>query len=117
MLQALCDICGIQYFRILHPNQYLPGSKVLTQEEKETVYREEKNACQIAVEMGYPLLVEIGSELISQGVRFYDFSMLFADVRESIDSDPCCHYNDRGYQLLGQAIGKTILALNSQNAS
>jgi len=36
--------------------------------------------------------------------------MLFADHPEPIYVDDCCHYNQKGNDMVAQAIGETIVA-------
>lgn len=34
--------------------------------------------------------------------------MIFADVKEDVYKDNCCHYNKKGNEIVGTAIGKII---------
>lgn len=111
-MDALCRALGARYFHVLQPNQYHEGSKVLAEDERLIAYDPDHAYCH-GVRRGYPMLIAAGDVLRAQGIRFFDQTQLFATVAESIYIDKCCHYNERGNQLLAQAIGaavKTALA-------
>jgi len=108
-MHRLCEANGIRYFHFLQPNQYVPGSKTLTDEERRTAYREEGEHA-VHVRRGYPKLIEAGQELRAAGVRFFDLTGVFADETGTIYRDVCCHVNVRGNDILGRAIAQAILA-------
>jgi hypothetical protein len=102
---ALSTGMGFEYLHVLQPNQYVPGAKFMTPEEKrravlgpEFVYRQ-------CVEQAYPLLRSAGEDLKQLGVPFVDLTRVFSAERGIIYSDTCCHYNQRGYDLLARRIG------------
>ena len=100
---------GILFLHFLQPNQYLAGSKTLTAEERRRAWDPDvAEAGRVA--RGYPLLSARGRELSDQGVDFHDLTMLFRDEPGSIYSDPCCHYNQRGAELVAQAIAAALIA-------
>ena len=107
-MHRLARANGIQYFHFLQPNQYVEGSKPLTAEELRTAYRETSNR-KVPVERGYPLLMEAGRALTREGVPYFDLTMMFADSRETLYRDACCHLNARGNELLAREIGRRIL--------
>jgi hypothetical protein len=107
-MAKLCESKGIPYFHFLQPNQYVPGSKIMTAKEKEIAIQPD-HPYKKGVEQGYPLLRKAGQELSQQGVKFYDLTMIFAQNDEVLYSDSCCHVNERGYHLIGEAIGKAIM--------
>jgi hypothetical protein len=111
---------GARYYHFLQPNQYVEGSKVFTEEEKrfadvdaygdgEFPYHPSVRKYKRAARLGYPLLIERGSELAANGVRFVDLTMIFADERETIYRDACCHYYLSGYQMIAERIAREIL--------
>jgi hypothetical protein len=63
-----------------------------------------------AAQLGYPLLIESGAELAERGVRFVDLTMIFADVRETIYRDACCHYYQSGYEMIAERMAREIIA-------
>ena len=107
-MHHLCAANGIAYFHFLQPNQYVAGSKPLSNEELRDAYLPDSPGRR-AVEYGYPLLSEKGRELSAQGVFFEDLTMVFKGVGETIYYDNCCHFNTEGNQLIGQAIARTII--------
>jgi hypothetical protein len=109
-LDRLCRANGIAYYHFLQPNQYLVGSKQMTEAERELAivddhpYRE-------GVEHGYPLLIEEGHDLSARGVHFHDLTGLFSKTQEQTYRDSCCHYNSRGNELLAVRIAEAIIEL------
>ncbi len=108
-LHRLCTANGIEYFHILQPNQYVQGSKTLTEEELMQAYDPKHGYAPSAI-LGYPLLIEGGRELQREGVCFLDLTPLFKDVDETIYVDNCCHMNLLGNQIIGRAIGQLVLS-------
>lgn len=107
-IHDLCAANGVRYHHFLQPNQYVAGSKPMGDEEKAgTVYAE--HPYRSGVETGYPLLKERGRGLKERGVRFHDLTRTFEDHPETIYRDTCCHVNQRGNELLGEAIARAIL--------
>ncbi len=111
---------GARYFHFLQPNQYVEGSKVFTEEEKrfadvdayagrEFPYHPSLRNYKRAAQLGYPLLIESGAELAERGVRFVDLTMIFADVRETIYRDACCHYYLSGYEMIAERMAREII--------
>jgi hypothetical protein len=106
-MHYVCQANGIEYYHFLQPNQYVPGSKALSGDELRIAYSA-KSPYKIPVEGGYSYLVRAGSQLVKQGVHFYDLSMLFKDRIETLYIDDCCHVNKEGNILLGEAIAAAI---------
>ncbi len=105
-LARLAAANDIDYFHFLQPNQYA-GGKVFTEEELERaihpnpVYR-------FGVRHGYPRLAAAGASLREQGVEFTDLTQIFADERETVWVDRCCHLNRRGQRALARAVARAI---------
>ncbi len=106
-MSILCAGLGIRYFHFLQPNQYLPGSKILTAEERRDAFDPDV-ADTHRVATGYPMLIERGRQLREAGVHFVDLTMLFKDDPRTIYQDTCCHVNERGSVALATAIGQAI---------
>lgn len=106
-MAILCREMGIEYFHFLQPNQYLPGSKTLTEEELKEDY-DPRVAETGRVATAYPMLIERGRELAEQGVTFIDLTMMFKDEPRTVYSDTCCHLNGLGNTLLATEIGRAI---------
>ena len=106
-LERVCRSNGIEYYHFLQPNQYVEGSKPLSEEEQRDAITE-KLSYGTFVPAAYPLLQEAGVALAAEGVRFHDLTAVFADHPESIYVDTCCHVNRLGNQILAEAIGAAI---------
>lgn len=106
-MAILCRGMGITYYHFLQPNQYLPGSKTLTEEELKDDYDPDV-ADTGRVATAYPLLIARGRDLAAQGVNFVDLTMLFKEERRTVYSDTCCHLNALGNTLLATEIARAI---------
>jgi hypothetical protein len=100
LLDQLARENGMEYYHFLQPNQYVQGSKVLSEEEKRSAYLEKVKISQSAL-IGYPILIKQGKKLLEKNIKFFDATMVFAKERETVYIDICCHYNDLGKELLG----------------
>jgi len=108
-MRALCEANRVRFHHVLQPNQYVPGSKAFAPGERELAWRPGK-PMRPHVEKGYPLLRDAGRELREAGVRFHDLTQVFAEVSDPVYIDDCCHFGQRGTELLADAIGQAILA-------
>jgi hypothetical protein len=108
LMQQICSANGIAYVHVLQPNQYLPGAKALSLEEREKAYRED-HPYRSAVEHGYPRLRDAAASLRAQGVDFVDLTLLYRDVSETVFADDCCHVNRLGNQMIADAIAPAIV--------
>ena len=97
---------NIAYFHILQPNLYVQGSKVMS--ERELKIASFKNPYKRGVEMGYPILSQKGQDLKNQGLNFNNLTMFFSNDGENFYRD-CCHFNKRGYSLIGAKVGRIIV--------
>ncbi len=101
MLARLAAGAGADYYHFLQPNQYVPDSKPLSAWEQEFAWAA---GAQSYVRLGYPQLQEVGRDLPSQGINYFDLTGIFADRPETLYRDKCCHLNERGNQLLAAAM-------------
>ena len=60
------------------------------------------------VELGYPKLIELGKELIREGVYFYDLTMILAKHKEPLYVDDCCHLGREGSRIIASFIAQRI---------
>ena len=102
-LAHLADLAGAEYYHFLQPNQYVPDSKPLTPQELERAYQPEGRHGPFIVK-GYPLLRRFNGDLQKDGVNYFDLTGIFADRRETLYRDDCCHLNQRGNELLAAAM-------------
>jgi hypothetical protein len=116
LMAAQASSIGAGYLHALQPSQYVPGSKHLTDQERQRAYAPD-SVWMRSVQDDYPLLRERGAALSVRGVDFLDLTPSFSEVTDSIYVDTCCHMNPTGYGMLGEKIGKRIATrLASANA-
>jgi len=107
LIDAMATSIGAEYIHILQPNQYVPGSKVLSQGELADAYAPDTPTADL-VRSGYWSLQERGEELSKRGIHFEDLAELFVDHPETLYADPCCHFNEAGNLILARAIGGMV---------
>jgi len=108
-LDYLCRANHIAYVHVLQPNQYVPDSKSLGPLEMSVAYHDD-NCYASGVKGGYPELLRAGEKLRAEGVDFHDLTRLFAAFGDPIYVDACCHYNQKGNDLLAEAVAEALLA-------
>ena len=106
-MKSLCDANGAKYYHFLQPNQYVEGSKPMTEEERRQAVNTDSRFANGAVK-GYPFLVKAGNELQAAGVKFADLTMIFSEHRELLYIDDCCHTNREGCDIVSERIYETI---------
>lgn len=106
-MAALSKAHGAEYLHFLQPNQYDPGSKPLSPEERRRAFVED-SPYRSAVADGYPILRRHGEALREQSVAFVDLSRLFSQVETTVYDDGCCHFNELGYRMLAEAIADAV---------
>ena len=103
LLHDLAAAAGAEYYHFQQPNQYVPDSKPFTSAELADAYDPDNDS--IAIYRGaYPLLRRLGEELRRQGINYYDLTQIFADNRETLYINRCCHVNARGNALLAESM-------------
>ncbi|MBU0754884.1 MAG: hypothetical protein KJ645_07070 [Planctomycetes bacterium] len=105
-LQAMCEARGIHYLHVLQPTLHDEGAKPVTEEERKTCTI--NLPCLEGVRTGYPRLRTAGEDLRRKGIHFYDLSMIFRDVHETIYYDSC-HFHKQGSTIFGQAVAEAFL--------
>lgn len=97
---------GIPYIHILQPNQYYSG-KTFTPEERRTALTEQ-HPYGLAAAQGYPYLLARAGDLEQGGVSFFSAVDIFDDEAGTIYVDDCCHFNERGYQILADFMADAV---------
>ena len=116
-MHAIARARGIHYFHFLQPNQYLEDSKPMDAAERRVAIRED-HPYAANVRKGYPVLRELGRDLVRRGVTFVDLTNVYADTRDVLYRDNCCHVNGAGQRIVVEAIAKTIRdGMNRKTAS
>ena len=108
-MNAVAKAKGTQYFHFLQPNQYVDGSKPMGDEERRVAIRED-HPYGVSVRKGYPVLRELGKDLTRRGVPFVDLTNVYANSRDVLYRDNCCHVNTAGQRIIVDAMVKTILS-------
>ncbi len=108
LMRDALHIRGTPFLEVVQPNQYF-GARVFGPDEAK-IARNPDSVYRRAVEAGYPLLVAAIPALRADGVDVLDATALFDAEPGLIYADDCCHYNQRGNDLLATAIAKAMLA-------
>ncbi len=91
------------YVHVLQPNQYVPGSKPLSENEEKTAITRTPGVAETTAQ-GYGRLARRIPGLEQAGVHVLDATMIFENVREDLYFDTCCHFNARGNAILLDAV-------------
>jgi hypothetical protein len=105
-MQRLAEGAGGRYLHVLHPNQYVPGSKPLSEAERAVMVPDADWSRWAST--GYPLLRARAASLRELGVSFLDLADLFQGQTETIYVDDCCHYNLLGNEIMARRIARFI---------
>jgi len=88
-------------YYFLQPNQYVPDSKPLSEEERRIALNEDNVH---AIGGAMTRLRRALPELNCQGIPVNDLTNIFSSVSETVYKDDCCHLNSRGNKMLAEAI-------------
>ena len=102
-LYNLSQIYHFDYFHFLQPNQYVPGSKPLSDEERAQSY-DLSSAHARGVQTLYPRFEAQIPILKSKGLNIYTLTSIYKNTKETVYIDDCCHGNALGYQIMSRAI-------------
>ena len=107
-MSRLAEVNDIDYYHFLQPNQYLKGSKPLSDDEKRLLEKDKGDG--IIAENMYPLMID-RLELIQQrgDTHIFNLTQIYVDHTETLYIDSCCHVNARGYRLIADAIAELII--------
>ena len=106
-IAALAKENHFRYYHFLQPNQYVPGSKKLSELELRERY-DAKSPIAEHVRNGYPLLLTAGRDLVFEKGLFRDLTPIFRDESDTVYSDKICHLNNLGNTLLAREIVATL---------
>lgn len=107
MVAAVCAARGLPYLHVLQPNQYVPGSKPLSEEEERVAVKPDQPWGRHA-RVGYRFLRAEGRALRESGVAFYDLTGIFRDRHETVYADDCCHLNGLGNRILSAHLARIL---------
>lgn len=108
-MHTLATAAGVAYVHVLQPNQYVPGSKPMSEAEREVAF-DPDHAYRPPAVAGYPHLRREGRRLAAEGIRFVDGTMVFENVEEPLYVDTCCHFNTPGNAILAAVVADEIVA-------
>jgi hypothetical protein len=106
-MQAITTASGARYFHFLQPNQYVRGSKPMTEAEQAVALWPDHHYG-LPARQGYRFLREAGKQLLEQGVNFTDLTMVYAGNSAALYQDNCCHVNEQGYAIVADRICEVI---------
>jgi len=109
LMDALCRANGIRFVGFVQPNQYLVGTKPMSDEERRIAIRED-NPYAAAVVNGYPQLLEAAAQLRTAGIEEHDLTRIFEETKEIVYADSCCHLNARGNEILAGVMAAQLRA-------
>jgi hypothetical protein len=107
LMHGVLSSKNIPYFHFLQPNQYYPtGRKFSEAERKISILPNHPYAP--SVKNGYPYLLKKIDFLKQNRVKIFNGVNIFDQVSDIVYLDTCCHYNDRGNEILGNYIAQVI---------
>ena len=106
LMRDIAENNGAAYLHVLQPNQYHSEKTFYARERK--IALRPKHPYSRAVKELYPMLISKSKELLEKGVNFIDATPIFNDIDTVIYADSCCHYNDKGSQILIDRIVREI---------
>lgn len=96
---------GVRYLHVLQPNQYF--TRRVFSDEEARVALNDSQPFKLVAERGYPALVRAAATL--QGTEeFLDGTTAFDRESAAVYEDDCCHYTDRGYEILAELIASRV---------
>lgn len=117
LLDQLARANGFVYLHVLQPNQYLPGTKPFTDEERRLHIRRGSTYGAVAAQ-GYDALFAAAPRLVEAGVDFHDLTRVFEGDPRTLYEDDCCHVNELGRRALADRVAQLLAArLERQRAA
>ncbi|MGH9238953.1 MAG: hypothetical protein ACRD3G_13015 [Vicinamibacterales bacterium] len=96
---------GVRYLHVLQPNQYFTR-RVFGEEEARIALNDEQPFKQPAAQ-GYPVLARAAAAFAGKE-EFVDGTTAFDSETAAVYEDDCCHYTDRGYEILAELIASKV---------
>ncbi len=98
---------NVSHFHFIQPNQHIQDTKPLSSEEK-AKYFDHSLASKLNV--GYAkLLARLPAIKNKSGTTVYDLTQIFVNTKETVYNDACCHFNEKGNQMLEDGIARYII--------
>jgi hypothetical protein len=115
LMEVLARSAGARYLHVLQPNQYA-SRRQFSDRERRIALNEESPYREHAIAL-YPLLRKQGADLREGGVEFHDATDVFVGVPEIVYADDCCHFNQRGNDLLVDFVVDAVRAARERGWS
>jgi hypothetical protein len=106
LMNDLLAARAVPYVHVLQPNQYFTKRRFDDAEAR--IALNSTTPFKPPVERGYPVLQRAGEGLRADE-RFFDATAIFDNEPSAVYSDDCCHYTQRGYDLLADFIAARVL--------
>jgi hypothetical protein len=110
LMHDLLAARSVPYLHVLQPNQYFTRRSFSAEEAR--VALNDSTPFKRAVENGYPALERTVSTL-SGRESFLDGTSAFDREPAAVYEDDCCHYTDRGYEVLAELIAERALVVSA----
>ena len=105
LMRDLLAARGVPYLHVLQPNQYFTRRNFSAEEAR--VALNNSTPFKKAVEAGYPVLERATAALIEKD-QFVDGTKAFDGEPAAVYEDDCCHYTNRGYEILAELIAQHV---------
>ncbi|RMG44102.1 MAG: hypothetical protein D6719_02425 [Candidatus Dadabacteria bacterium] len=106
-MQYLCSSMQIPYLEVVQPNQYYSRKKF--SELEASLALNKASPYRIAAAKGYKVLDSKLPDAVASGLNIVSAIDIFNKTSEIVFSDDCCHYNQRGNDILAEFIADKIV--------
>jgi hypothetical protein len=113
LMASILNQRGIPYFHFVQPNQYYSTRRISEGEQALAV--SDRSRYRESVEKGYPLILDAAEQLAERGTNVFSATSVFEGVSGPVYSDNCCHYNQRGNEILATFMAEKILSRMASN--
>ena len=96
---------GVPMYFFLQPNQYLAGSKPMSDQERAMAINPRIAE---ARDTQMTLLRQAAAELRAERVPMFDLTQIYRGTTEPVYRDACCHVADLGNKIMAEQIVATI---------
>jgi hypothetical protein len=105
---------GVRYVHVLQPNQYF--TRRVFSDDEARVAVNGSQPFKASVGRGYPMLVKSAAAL-AEREEFVDATAAFDTESAAVYEDDCCHYTDRGYEILAEVVARRVLDMAAPASS
>ena len=105
LMHDLLAARGVPYLHVLQPNQYFTRRTFSDAEARVALNKD--TPFKRSVENGYPAL-ERAAAVLAEKEQFVDGTTALDREPAPVYEDDCCHYTDRGYEVLADLIAERV---------